>query len=141
MIINQESLIDYLNKSNKKLIEEIKKVIELEVFQDTVSDDSLKEVIEKTGGYNYFRFETGGMQLSSDEATITQDILVSFYSENRDDLDVQSIKLIAGIHGKLFKFKNSKKYLIKKNKEDQYIDEIQLFFTRRMKNVCWLERE
>ena len=136
MILNPESLIDYLEKSNLKLIEEIKKVLKLEVFQDTVSDDSLKKIIKETGGYNYFRFETGGMRLSSDEATVTQDILVTFYSENRDDLDMQSIKLIAGIHGKLFKFKNSKKFLIKKKNEDQYIDEIQFFFTRRMKNVC-----
>lgn len=136
MILNPESLIDYLEKSNLKLIEEIKKVLKLEVFQDTVSDDSLKKIIKETGGYNYFRFETGGMRLSSDEATVTQDILVTFYSENRDDLDMQSIKLIAGIHGKLFKFKNSKKFLIKKKNEDQYIDEIQFFFTRRLKNVC-----
>lgn len=136
MILNPDSLIDYLEKSNLKLIEEIKKVMKLEVFQDTVSDDSLKKIIKETGGYNYFRFETGGMRLSSDEATVTQDILVTFYSENRDDLDMQSIKLIAGIHGKLFKFKNSKKFLIKKKNEDQYIDEIQFFFTRRMKNVC-----
>lgn len=136
MILNPDSLIDYLEKSNLKLIEEIKKVLKLEVFQDTVSDDSLKKIIKETGGYNYFRFETGGMRLSSDEATVTQDILVTFYSENRDDLDMQSIKLIAGIHGKLFKFKNSKKFLIKKKNEDQYIDEIQFFFTRRMKNVC-----
>lgn len=136
MILNPDSLIDYLEKSNLKLIEEIKKVLKLEVFQDTVSDDSLKKIIKETGGYNYFRFETGGMRLSSDEATVTQDILVTFYSENRDDLDMQSIKLIAGIHGKLFKFKNSKKFLIKKKNEDQYIDEIQFFFTRRLKNVC-----
>lgn len=136
MILNPDSLIDYLEKSNLKLIEEIKKVLKLEVFQDTVSDDSLKKIIKETGGYNYFRFETGGMRVSSDEATVTQDILVTFYSENRDDLDMQSIKLIAGIHGKLFKFKNSKKFLIKKKNEDQYIDEIQFFFTRRMKNVC-----
>lgn len=136
MILNPDSLIDYLEKSNLKLIAEIKKVLKLEVFQDTVSDDSLKKIIKETGGYNYFRFETGGMRLSSDEATVTQDILVTFYSENRDDLDMQSIKLIAGIHGKLFKFKNSKKFLIKKKNEDQYIDEIQFFFTRRMKNVC-----
>lgn len=136
MILNPDALSDYLGKSNLKLIEEIKKVLNWEVFQDTVSDDSLKNIIKETGGYNFFRFETGGMRVSNDEVTITQDILVTFYSENRDDLDVQSINLIAGIHGKLFKFKNSKKFLIKKKNEDQYIDEIQFFFTRRLKNVC-----
>ncbi|MGL9969366.1 hypothetical protein [Enterococcus sp. DIV1420a] len=136
MKIDDRKLIDHLDKSNKKLVSILEEVQPFKVFQDIISDDSLNEVIETTGGYNYFRFETGGMNLSMDENTITQELLISFYSENRDDLDVLSIKIIAAMHGKLFKFIRSKKYLIKKNKEDKYIDEIQFFFNRRMKNVC-----
>ncbi|MGX7153448.1 hypothetical protein ACWOEY_11220 [Enterococcus sulfureus] len=136
MLNNIDDVIKKMEKSNTLMIEKLEGETKLKVFQDTVSEDALNDVIEDTGGYNYFRFETGGFEFNSDEQELKQTLLISYYSENNEDIDATTLKIVGVLHNRIFKFVNSKKYLIKKSNEDQYIDEVQLFFVRRMKLVC-----
>lgn len=125
-----------LLKANQKIIDDLEESIKLSVFQDTVSDEQLKKIKKETGGYNYFRFETGGFTRNKDKSELSQTVMVAFYSENRDDLDEVSLDIIDTIDGKLHVFKTSRKAFIQKGKEDSYIDEIQFFFERRLPYVC-----
>lgn len=125
-----------LKKANDFLIKTMTELTELEVFQDTVSDDQLNEVMEKTSGYNYFRFETGGFSKAENTRELSQLVLLSFYSENRDDLDMLQLDIIEALDGKVYSFVSSKKAAIQKQKQDAYIDEIQFIFRRSVLYGC-----
>lgn len=125
-----------LKKANDFLIKTMTELTDLEVFQDTVSDDQLNEVIEKTSGYNYFRFETGGFSKAENNRELSQLVLLSFYSENRDDLDMLQLDIIEALDGKVYSFVSSKKAAIQKQKQDAYIDEIQFVFRRSVLYGC-----
>lgn len=134
--MDMQSAKQRLKKANEFLIKAMTELTRFEVFQDTVSDDQLNEVIEKTSGYNYFRFETGGFSKSDNGKELSQLVLLSFYSENRDDLDEMQLDIIEALNGKVYSFVSSKKAAIQKQKQDAYIDEIQFIFRRNVIYGC-----
>lgn len=125
-----------LSKMNNFLVQTVESISELQIFEDFCSEDNLKEINEKTGGWNYFIYETSGFSFSQDKSQLKQTVLLRFYSENRDDLDTFSLRIIHAISGKLFKFSYSQKSAIQKGKQDSYVDEIEFYFTRTFKYGC-----
>lgn len=125
-----------LNKMNQFLIKTVEEISKLEVFEDSISESQLEQIRKETGGWNYFIYETSGFTLSDDRGFFSQSVLLRFYSENRDDLDIFSLELISALDGKIMKFVQSRKAAIKKGKEDAYIDEVEFYFTRTFKNEC-----
>lgn len=125
-----------LSKMNQFLIKTVEEVSKLEVFEDSISESQLEQIRKETGGWNYFIYETSGFTLSDDRSFFSQSVLLRFYSENRDDLDIFSLELISALDGKIMKFVQSRKAAIKKGKEDAYIDEVEFYFTRSFKNEC-----
>lgn len=130
-----EGTKERLKKLNKALIDSIETNLSIKVFQDSVSEDELKN--ELNGIYHYIIFETGGMRKASDSKfTLIQDVLVRFYAENVDDVDNAQIDVISILENRGYTFINSTKNAIQKGKEDAYVDEIEFNFTRSFKYVC-----
>ncbi|HEL7507734.1 hypothetical protein [Enterococcus faecalis] len=128
-----------LRKLNKYLVDSIEELSGLLVFEDQVGEDSLSEIEEETGGYNYFIYETGGFVLTSEQSQLNQVVLLRFYSQNRDDLDEFCLDVISTLEKeqrKFYTFQYSNKTSIQVGKEDNYVDEVEFFFLRRLKYEC-----
>ncbi len=128
---------------NEFLITNIESLSSIGIFEDSISEDHLKEIEKETSGYNYFIYQTSGFSLSEDKTVYHQEVLLRFYSENRDDLDEFSLDIIDAVEksGKLYTFLYSDKTSIQKGKEDVYIDEIEFYFRRSFLRECRLESE
>ena len=128
-----------LKQLNKYLVDGLEELSGLLVFEDQVGEESLSEIEEKTGGYNYFIYETGGFVLTPEQSQLKQVVLLRFYSQNRDDLDEFCLDVISTLEKeqrKFYTFQYSNKSSIQIGKEDNYVDEVEFFFLRRLKYEC-----
>ncbi|EEM09972.1 hypothetical protein bmyco0003_31060 [Bacillus pseudomycoides] len=107
----------------------MKEQFEIGVYQDQVSEDEEKD-------YHYFIFETGGFEKTDSKFTLKQNVLVRYYSENRDDLDERMLDIIAVLEAAGNSFQHSNKTSIQKGELDEYIDEIEIYVTRSVKYGC-----
>lgn len=124
-----------LQKLDNVLIESLESLLEVKVFQDSISEDELKE--DLNGIYHFVIFETGGMRRADNvKFTLIQDVLVRYYAENLDNLDEIQIDVISTLEKKGYYFINSTKGFMQKGKEDAYVDGIEFNFTRSLKYVC-----
>jgi len=118
-----------LQKMNSLLISKLKEQFEIGVYQDQVSEDEEKD-------YHYFIFETGGFEKTDSKFTLKQNVLIRYYSENRDDLDERMLDIIAALEAAGHSFQHSNKTSIQKGELDEYIDEIEIYVTRIVKYGC-----
>ncbi|MEC1778403.1 hypothetical protein [Schinkia azotoformans] len=125
MTLNDKSK-ERLRKMNNLLVSKLEETFNVNVYQDYVSEDEEK-------GYHYFIFETGGFTSTSKDYTLTQDVLVRYYSENLDDLDERALDVISVIKDIGYTFENTNKTAIQKGDTDAYIDEIEFYFKRVVK--------
>lgn len=125
-----------IQRMNTFLVEKIEDLSKLQVFEDAISEQTLKEIQESTGGRNYFIYETGGFRKGQQKNQMNQIILLRFYSEKRDDLDEFSLDLIDALEGNLYEFQYSNKTAYRISKEDNYVDEIEFYFIRKFINGC-----
>ncbi|EEM04480.1 hypothetical protein bmyco0002_29680 [Bacillus pseudomycoides] len=107
----------------------MKEQFEIGVYQDQVSEDEEKD-------YHYFIFETGGFEKTDSKFTLKQNVLIRYYSENRDDLDERMLDIIAALEAAGNSFQHSNKTSIQKGELDEYIDEIEIYVTRIVKYGC-----
>lgn len=121
---------------NKFLVETVEKKFNLKVFEDQIGESSLGEVEEDTGGKNYFIYETGGYSRSQNRKELKQIVLLRFYSEKRDDLDEISLDIIELLEDGPYEFQYSNKSSYQLGKEDDYVDEIEFYFLRRLMHGC-----
>lgn len=128
MMSNEQSK-KRLQKMNSLLISKLKEQFEIGVYQDQVSKDEEKD-------YHYFIFETGGFEKTDSKFTLKQNILIRYYSENRDDLDERMLDIIAALEAAGNSFQHSNKTSIQKGELDEYIDEIEIYVTRIVKYGC-----
>ncbi|SCM90415.1 Uncharacterized protein BWAI21_05931 [Bacillus mycoides] len=118
-----------LQKMNSLLISRLKDAFDVGVYQDQVSEDEEKD-------YHYFIFETGGFQNTESKLTLRQNVLIRYYSENRDDLDERMLDIIETLEATGHSFQHSNKTSIQKGEVDEYIDEIEINVTRLVKYGC-----
>ncbi|MCX2825263.1 MULTISPECIES: hypothetical protein [Bacillus] len=128
MMSNEQSK-KRLQKMNSLLISKLKEQFEIGVYQDQVSEDEEKD-------YHYFIFETGGFEKTDSKFTLKQNVLIRYYSENRDDLDERMLDIIAALEAAGNSFQHSNKTSIQKGELDEYIDEIEIYVTRIVKYGC-----
>ncbi|MED4653187.1 hypothetical protein [Bacillus pseudomycoides] len=128
MMSNEQSK-KRLQKLNSSLISKLKEQFEVGVYQDQVSEDEEKD-------YHYFIFETGGFEKTDSQFTLKQNVLIRYYSENRDDLDGRMLDIIAVLEAARHSFQHSNKTSIQKGELDEYIDEIEIYVTRLVKYGC-----
>ena len=127
--MNQQSK-ERLRKMNSLLVTKLEESFGISVYQDSVSEDEEE-------GFHYFIFETGGFRKgNSSNFSLTQDVLVRYYSENRDDLDERTLDIISVLEGIGYVFNNSNKVGIQIGDTDAYIDEIEINLTRAVKYGC-----
>lgn len=114
---------------NGLLINKLNEAFDVEVYQDQVSEDEEED-------YHYFIFETGGFKKTESKMTLRQNVLIRYYSENRDDLDERMLDIIATLEATGHSFQHSDKTSIQKGEMDEYIDEIEINVTRLVKYGC-----
>jgi hypothetical protein len=101
----------------------------LPVFEDEIAEDEEKS-LDKSG-YNCFVFETSEFQTTQDIKKVRQNIYVSYYSEQRDDVDETTIDIISILTPvKGVTFSSSRKERLQMKETDRYIDRVTLTFTR-----------
>ncbi|HEF7298859.1 TPA: hypothetical protein ACGXGV_004199 [Bacillus paranthracis] len=128
MLSNEQSK-KRLQKMNGLLIKKLNEAFSVEVYQDQVSEDEEED-------YHYFIFETGGFEKTENKLTLRQNVLIRYYSENRDDLDERMLDIIATLEATGHSFQHSNKTSIQKGEMDEYIDEIEINVTRLVKYGC-----
>lgn len=122
--------IEVMNQQIDELIKQLK-TFNLPVFEDDLAEDEEKQFLEK--GYNFFVYETGDMVKNEDLKTVGQDVAVFFFSENRDDLDQQTIEIIQALSSiKLFSLVRTQKRRLKRKDTDSYVDQIALLYSRKI---------
>ncbi|EJS13411.1 MULTISPECIES: hypothetical protein [Bacillus] len=128
-MLNNEQSKKRLQKMNGLLINKLNEAFDVEVYQDQVSEDEEED-------YHYFIFETGGFKKTESKMTLRQNVLIRYYSENRDDLDERMLDIIATLEATGHSFQHSDKTSIQKGEMDEYIDEIEINVTRLVKYGC-----
>ncbi|MGY2609480.1 hypothetical protein [Bacillus pretiosus] len=132
-----------MNEKSKKLMKEQRKGIKkslddgfkLLVVEDELAEDEESQLTEE--GYNCFILEYGEFQNSSNERTLSQNIYISYLSENQADLDEQIIDIISSISKvKMVSFVVTKSDRLQVKDTDRYIDRVVFTFKRVIPIEC-----
>lgn len=133
-----------MNERTKRLMSEQKSTIfnnlktqfNLEVFEDEIAEDE-EEKLLKSDTYNCFIITTGNFSPTESGRTVSQDIVIEYYSENRDDVDERTIDVISIVSAvKGVSFRNTRKQRLQVKDTDRYIDLVILTFRRMMPIEC-----
>ncbi|GAB0169486.1 hypothetical protein LSPCS325_29230 [Lysinibacillus sp. CTST325] len=87
-----------MSKTKIKMQEQIDALLtalntfDIPVFEDDLAED--EETQFKKKNYHFFVYETGDMNKNDDNKSISQDVVIYYYSENRDDIDERTIDII-----------------------------------------------
>jgi hypothetical protein len=124
----------YKGKLNEQLLS-IKKALEehfgIKLFQDSVGEDELPK------DFNYFILETGEIELVSEpKYSLGQNIYLTFYSENREDLTGDALDIISLIQTNIVRFQRMDPNHLKLENQDRYIDQLVFTFRRLLKSDC-----
>jgi hypothetical protein len=124
----------YKGKLNEQLLS-IKKALEehfgIKLFQDSVGEDELPK------DFNYFILETGEIELVSEpKYSLGQNIYLTFYSENREDLTGDVLDIISLIQTNIVRFQRMDPNHLKLENQDRYIDQLVFTFRRLLKSDC-----
>jgi len=116
-----------------QLVNGLKDQFNLPVFEDEIAEDEEESLTE----FNCFVFETGEFRKTNDIRKVAQDIYVYYYSENRDDVDEQTIDIISILSAiKGIDFVNSIKERLQEKDTDRYVDRVTLVFRRVIPIEC-----
>lgn len=133
----------YMNEKTKKLMRKQKsniynglvKTFELPVYEDEIAEDEDERLLQE--GYDCFILETGEFQPTNDFKKIAQNIRVYYYSENRDDVDEQTVDIISTcIKAPGINFTGTNKERLQMKDTDRYIDRVILQFRRVIPIEC-----
>lgn len=118
-----------MNLQIVSLVEGLNTAFNLPVFEDEIAEDEEKNF--QKDGYNCFVYETGSFELTSNNSKIAQTITVYFYSENKDDIDEQTLDIVSIISTiRAVSFVTTDKQRLQKKETDEYIDRVILTFKR-----------
>lgn len=126
--MNPEQLIE---KYNTKLVEHLETFFPgAGVYQDAVQEDEAD-----LSKINHVVFETGGFERIS-AATFKQDVVVYFFSENREDLDILQLMFMNSLASTGHTCSKSSKDRMRKKDTEYFVDVIRFDLTRNVKYVC-----
>jgi hypothetical protein len=128
-----EKTKNYMREQIDELVNGLKDQFGLPVFEDEIAEDEEETLSE----YNCFVFETGEFRTTNDIRKVIQDIYVYYYSENRDDVDEQTIDIISVVSSiKGVNFVNTIKERLQEKDTDRYVDRVTLVFRRVIPIEC-----
>lgn len=115
------------------LVDGLSDHFQLPIFEDEIAEDEEESLTE----FNCFVFETGEFRPTRDLRKITQDIYVYYYSENKDDVDEQTIDIISIVTSiKGMTFSQTTKERLQEKDTDRYVDRVTLVFRRVIPIEC-----
>ncbi|MGE7091681.1 hypothetical protein ACQKII_09560 [Lysinibacillus sp. NPDC048646] len=130
-----------MSKTKSKMQEQIDKLIaaldsfSLPVFEDDLAED--EEAQFKKNDYHFFVYETGDMIKNDDNKTISQDVVIYYYSENRDDLDERTIDIITALSDvPMMTLERTQKQRLRRKDTDSYVDRIIVLYGRKIVTGC-----
>jgi len=105
------------------------RTFDLPVFEDDLAEDEEEQF--KKDGHHFFVYETGDIVRNDDRKSLEQEIVVFYYSENRDDLDERTVDIITTLPStKLFRLERTQKQRLRRKDTDDYVDRILFFYSR-----------
>lgn len=130
--LNKTGVI-WLNKTTDALVEALKQEFpDKAIYEDEIPKDKLEEVDYQ---YNHIVYETGNMQRAQpDSRGLNQEVIVTYYSEDKDNLDGIMITLISILEGThYYKLSEAFKGITQKAGTDDFVDAIEVRLTRQIK--------
>ncbi len=89
MVIDNSKEKERLNKQISAIKTSLEEHFKLKLFQDSVGEDELPD------DFNYFILETGEIEMITEpKYSVGQNLYLTFYSENREDLTGDSLDII-----------------------------------------------
>lgn len=126
--MNPEQLIE---KYNTKLVEHLEAFFPgAGIYQDAVQEDEAD-----LSKINHVVFETGGFERIS-PVTFKQDVIVYFFSENREDLDILQLSFMNSLSPTGHSCSKTVKDRMRKKDTEYFVDVIRFDLSRVIKNVC-----
>ncbi|MFE3576899.1 hypothetical protein [Lysinibacillus sp. NPDC059133] len=130
-----------MSKTKIKMQEQIDALLialntfEIPVFEDDLAED--EETQFKKKNYHFFVYETGDMNKNDDQKTISQDVVIYYYSENRDDIDERTVDIITKLsHIPRMSLNRTQKQRLKRKDTDNYVDRVVFLYQRRIVTGC-----
>ncbi|WP_229130738.1 hypothetical protein [Bacillus pacificus] len=124
-----------MKEQKLKIMTGLEDHFELLVVEDELAED--EEAMIEEDGYNCFTIEYSEFKSSTNERSISQNIYINYFSENRDDLDEQTLDIISIVSAvKGVSFDSSNKERLQMKDTDRYIDRIVLKFKRVIPIEC-----
>ncbi|MEY9975302.1 hypothetical protein [Lysinibacillus sp. RC79] len=130
-----------MSKTKTKMQEQIDALLtvlntfDIPVFEDDLAED--EEAQFKKNNYHFFVYETGDMNKNDDQKTISQDVVIYYYSENRDDIDERTVDIIIKLsHIPRMSLKRTQKQRLKRKDTDNYVDRVVFLYQRRIVTGC-----
>jgi uncharacterized protein YuzB (UPF0349 family) len=128
-----------VNEKAKKLMKEqsegvydtLKNHFNLPVFQDDIAEDEIPSE------FNYFLLVYGDMTPTDTSRNLIQEVYVTYITENNDMVDEETVDIISLISIlKNIDFVRSIKQRLQKKDTDDYIDQVDIIFKRKIPYGC-----
>jgi len=128
-----EKGVKWLNKTTDALVTVLKQEFpDKPIYEDEIPKDKLEEVGYQ---YNHIVYETGNIQRAQpDSKGLNQEVIVTYYSENKDNLDGVMITLISILEGThYYKLSEAFKGITQKAETEDFVDAVEVRLTRQIK--------
>ncbi|MFC0525778.1 hypothetical protein ACFFGV_19555 [Pontibacillus salicampi] len=120
-----------IEQQNERLYNTLKDTFNLPVYQDSVADD------ERPNKLNLFLLIFGDWSPGESEQYLTQDIIVTYLSEDSETLETDALDIISSISSiNLINFHDSNRDRVQKKDTEEYVDRLTFIFKRGIKYEC-----
>lgn len=108
---------------------------DIPVFEDDLAEDEEAQFEKKK--YHFFVYETGDMNKNDDRKSISQDVVIYYYSENRDDIDERTVDIITELSQvPRMSLERTQKQRLKRKDTDNYVDRVVFLYHRKIVTGC-----
>lgn len=125
-----------MNKQLESLVDALK-TFDIPVLADEIAEDEEEQF--KKDGYHLFVYETSDVTPGNDNKSLVQEVVVYYYSENRDDLDEQMLDIIEKLSVvRQLDLTRIFKQRFKRKDTDNYLDRLAFAYNRVIPIGCQL---
>lgn len=125
----------YMKKQKQALVDNIKAAFPtIDFYEDEIAEDEEKKY--KKGTYSAFVLTMGDFTPDENQSYLSQDIVIDYYSEQRDDLDETILDVIAAVKNSNIKFVGTQKMRAKVKDTSRFVDVVSIEFRRSIKYGC-----
>lgn len=125
----------FMKKQKQTLVDNIKAAFPtIDFFEDEIAEDEEKKY--KNSKYSAFVLTMGDFAPNENESYLSQDIIIDYYLEQRDDLDETILDIVAAVNDKQIKFVGTTKMRAKVKDTSRFVDVVSIEFRRSVKYGC-----